>query len=284
MDSYDHSKPYSVDTMDPSQLNYSADMGLSEYIHFPHESPMQYADMSLPPVASSEPMDFQTLNMSNYDTNYASSATYSPARPITPLDGASISPHALAYPPSAGELSSDGMTSGRRSRGSGSPAPYSTAQRAAHRYTPMGNPATRPRVRAQRKGSLKSNDDRDSDEDDDDFQPIGPAIGGVDSKRETIRRQRIESEQRRRDELREGYARLKDTLPRTPQKSSKVVLLDRAVCRIKHLEVENASLHEKAMDVQRELQRQRAINEQLLMRVAGTALPSGMPQAMPMAH
>ena len=57
-----------------------------------------------------------------------------------------------------------------------------------------------------------------------------------------------------------------------------------AVCRIKHLEVENASLHEKAMDVQRELQRQRAINEQLLMRVAGTALPSGMPQAMPMAH
>ena len=199
MDSYDHSKPYSVDTMDPSQLNYSADMGLSEYIHFPHESPMQYADMSrqsplfsatpilpaynptVPPVASSEPMDFQTLNMSNHDTNYASSATYSPARPITPLDGASISPHALAYPPSAGELSSDGMTSGRRSRGSGSPAPYSTAQRAAHRYTPMGNPATRPRVRAQRKGSLKSNDDRDSDEDDDDFQPIGPAIGGVDS-------------------------------------------------------------------------------------------------------
>ena len=49
-------------------------------------------------------------------------------------------------------------------------------------------------------------------------------------KRETIRRQRIESEQRRRDELREGYARLKDTLPRTPQKSSKVVLLDRGKC------------------------------------------------------
>jgi len=47
------------------------------------------------------------------------------------------------------------------------------------------------------------------------------------SRRETIRKQRIESEQRRRDELREGYARLKETLPASNQKSSKVSLLDR---------------------------------------------------------
>jgi len=46
-------------------------------------------------------------------------------------------------------------------------------------------------------------------------------------RRETIRKQRIESEQRRRDELRDGYARLKDTLPASNQKSSKVSLLDR---------------------------------------------------------
>ena len=46
-------------------------------------------------------------------------------------------------------------------------------------------------------------------------------------RREEIRRQRIESEQRRRDELRDGYRRLKDALPVSNQKSSKVSLLDR---------------------------------------------------------
>ena len=46
-------------------------------------------------------------------------------------------------------------------------------------------------------------------------------------KRETIRRQRIESEQRRRDDLREGFARLKDVLPVSNQKGSKMALLDR---------------------------------------------------------
>jgi len=49
------------------------------------------------------------------------------------------------------------------------------------------------------------------------------------SRREEIRRQRIESEQRRRDELRDGYRRLKDALPVSNQKSSKVSLLDRGM-------------------------------------------------------
>src|SRR5712691_3941917 len=47
------------------------------------------------------------------------------------------------------------------------------------------------------------------------------------SRGEEIRRQRIESEQRRRDELRDGYrrcCRLKDALPISNQKSSKVSL------------------------------------------------------------
>lgn len=49
----------------------------------------------------------------------------------------------------------------------------------------------------------------------------------VQRRREEIRKQRIESEQRRRDELRDGYRRLKDVLPVSNQKSSKVSLLDR---------------------------------------------------------
>lgn len=47
------------------------------------------------------------------------------------------------------------------------------------------------------------------------------------SRKEATRRQRIEAEQRRRDELRDGYARLKDVLPVSNQKSSKVSLLER---------------------------------------------------------
>ncbi|KAJ3493621.1 hypothetical protein NMY22_g20183 [Coprinellus aureogranulatus] len=61
-------------------------------------------------------------------------------------------------------------------------------------------------------------------EDEDDaegFQACCPAGGVSDSsRRETIRR-RIESEQKRRDELCDGYVRLKETLPSSIQKSSK---------------------------------------------------------------
>lgn len=47
------------------------------------------------------------------------------------------------------------------------------------------------------------------------------------TRKEATRRQRIEAEQRRRDELRDGYAKLKDALPVSNQKSSKVSLLER---------------------------------------------------------
>jgi hypothetical protein len=158
-----------------------------------------------------------------------------PTRPYTPLDGAGISPPSLvgpSYTLSAGEMSSDGLTSGRRSRGSGShspPASYSAAASvpralSSHRFNPIASPPTR--TRAPRRKPTRRDDD--SDEEDDDFQPTANSlVGGADSRRETIRKQRIESEQRRRDELRDGYARLKDTLPTTNQKSSKVSLLDR---------------------------------------------------------
>ena len=45
-------------------------------------------------------------------------------------------------------------------------------------------------------------------------------------RRETFCKQCIESEQQRRDELRDSYACLNDTLPASNQKSSKVSLLD----------------------------------------------------------
>ena len=164
-------------------------------------------------------------NLSDY--SYSSSyTTASPARPFTPPD-AGISPPTL-YPLSAGEMSSDGMQSGRLSRGSGSHSPsFPASVPRSHRYNPIAPPATRSKAAPRRRAS--KNDDSDDDDEDADFQPaITSATGGsTDMRRETIRRQRIESEQRRRDELRDGYRRLKDALPVSNQKSSKVSLLDR---------------------------------------------------------
>ena len=61
----------------------------------------------------------------------------------------------------------------------------------------------------------------------DEFALSGTAEQLANTRKEATRKQRIEAEQRRRDELREGYARLKDVLPVSNQKSSKVALLER---------------------------------------------------------
>ena len=76
-------------------------------------------------------------------------------------------------------------------------------------------------------------------------------------RREDIRRQRIESEQRRRDELRDGYRRLKDVLPVSNQKSSKVSLLDRATTHIKYLELTQQQLQVRLNQAEMETQRLR---------------------------
>ena len=95
-------------------------------------------------------------------------------------------------------------------------------------------PVTRSGVKTLRQKSRNE----DSDKDDNGFQPAITAgnITGVHC--ETVRHQRIESEQRRRDELRDGYRRLKlkGALPDSNQKSSKVSLLDRTTTHVKYLE------------------------------------------------
>ncbi|KAJ7868093.1 hypothetical protein B0H14DRAFT_2572582 [Mycena olivaceomarginata] len=50
----------------------------------------------------------------------------------------------------------------------------------------------------------------------------------IQERKESMRRQRIEAEQRRRDELRDGYTKLRDVLPPSNQKGSKVSLLTEA--------------------------------------------------------
>ncbi|KAG6842392.1 hypothetical protein C0991_007522 [Blastosporella zonata] len=253
MDFENNKTPY-MDEQFTSYLDNSMDYGLTPFAH----SPAYGIPVGLPPNES--PLSFATLNL---PTEYTYSS--SPARPYTPEDGQSVSPPTLTYPLSAGELSSDGMPSGRRGRGS--PIPYAATVPRSHRFNPIVPPSARPAVRAQHKRRMSSRSNDDSDDEDEEFMPL-PTSGGNDSRRETIRKQRIESEQRRRDELRDGYARLKETLPSSNQKSSKVSLLDRATTHLRYLEGVKGSLESKLKAAELEVHRLRNVNEALMLGTA----------------
>ncbi|KAJ7150214.1 hypothetical protein C8R46DRAFT_914863 [Mycena filopes] len=283
---FDHA-PKTPSYMDAMETSFS--YMDSEYLRYPPSPSSFDQSIDLPP----SPTTFSslhnhmglahTLNEAYYSSSSPPAAPTPlvapfnpPTRPYTPLDGAGISPPSLlgpSYTLSAGEMSSDGLTSGRRSRGSGShspPAiPYSPSAAvprsiSSHRFNPIAAaPATR--TRAPRRKPTRR--DEDSDEEDDDFQPTANSlVGGADSRRETIRKQRIESEQRRRDELRDGYARLKDTLPTTNQKSSKVSLLDRATNHVRNLEIAKTELEKRLKEAESEVKHLRHINEVLSVR------------------
>jgi hypothetical protein len=243
-----------------------------EYLQYP-QSPYGVSSMALPGPSTSPRLDFDSLNLTNtigeYSYSSTSYTTASPGRPYTPPDNG-ISPPAV-YNLSAGELSSDGLTSGRRSRGSGthSPAsvhsvPFASNIPRSHRFNPIAPPATRSATKAARRKSRNE----DSDDEDEDFQPVASTSNTTDARRETIRKQRIESEQRRRDELRDGYRRLKDALPVSNQKSSKVSLLDRATTHVKYLEMTAQQLQARLQQAENEVQRLRTVNEALMLGTA----------------
>jgi hypothetical protein len=255
--------PY-VDSIDNS---FYMDSGL-DYLQYP-QSPPFGVPLAMP---GSPTLGFNTLaGMGDYA--YGSPANFG-TRPYTPPDGASISPPSLSYGLSNAELSSDGTPS--RASGSHSPpatVPYPATVPRSHRFNPIAVPATRTRATHSRRPS-RSNDE--SDDDDEEFRPT-TATGSPDSRRETIRRQRIESEQRRRDELRDGYARLKDTLPASNQKSSKVSLLDRATGHLRYLETVKEQLEIRLKTAEAEVHRLRNVNEALMLGAANqrqTAVPT----------
>ncbi|KAG6846071.1 hypothetical protein H0H87_006435 [Tephrocybe sp. NHM501043] len=261
MDFENNKTPY-LDDQFTSYLDNSMDYGLPPFAH----SPAYGIPVGLP--ASESPLSFATLNLPN-TTEYTYSS--SPARPYTPEDGQSVSPPTLTYQLSAGELSSDGMASGRRSRGT----PEYAVPR-SHRFNPIVPPSVRPAVRAQHKRRMSTRSNDDSDDEDEEFMPL-PTSGSNDSRRETIRKQRIESEQRRRDELRDGYARLKETLPASNQKSSKVSLLDRATTHLRYLDGMKSTLESKLKAAELEVHRLRNVNEALML---GTATSRHAPSAV----
>ncbi|KAG9127287.1 hypothetical protein FRC07_014994 [Ceratobasidium sp. 392] len=99
----------------------------------------------------------------------------------------------------------------------------------------------------------------------------------VSRRREEIRRQRIESEQRRRDDLREGFARLKDVLPVSNQKGSKMALLDRATSHVRYLEAMQQQMQSKLTASEMEVNRLRQINEALMLKAASSGRSSQSP-------
>ena len=126
--------------------------------------------------------------------------------------------------------------------------------------------------RTTRRGSVRKPKEQDDDfsdfDEDDDFAPQISGDGKPERRREDIRKQRIESEQRRRDELREGYNRLKSALPPSNQKSSKASILERATVCITDLNQKTGSLATRVEELEVELRRVRVLNETLMLSAA----------------
>ncbi|KAG8833695.1 hypothetical protein FRC17_010227 [Serendipita sp. 399] len=138
-----------------------------------------------------------------------------------------------------------------------------------HRHS--RNASTASSTRPSRRGSVrkpKEEDDFSDFEEDDDFAPNTAGDGKPERRREDIRKQRIESEQRRRDELREGYNRLKAALPPSNQKSSKASILERATVCITDLNHKTSTLAVRCEELESELRRVRVLNETLMLSAA----------------
>jgi hypothetical protein len=120
-------------------------------------------------------MDFTSLNTMNEYT-YSSPSTFSP---LSPTERIHPSPPTLTYNISAGELSSDGMSTGRASRGSGTHSPPTVPYvPRSHRFNPIAVPASRSSTRAAGRKLRPSRANDDSDDDDD---PGLLTAGGSDS-------------------------------------------------------------------------------------------------------
>ncbi|CAL1694218.1 unnamed protein product [Somion occarium] len=236
----DHARPAGFMESAPSGF-----YGLNtlDYLSYPH-SPFG-VDMGLPQTSSPR-LGFNSLNLS---TGALSNL-------------------------STGDLSSaDSVASGRSRRGSGahSPGPAVPPGSLAsvprsHRFNPIAAPVTRSSTRQQKKRAKGGSDEFDSDNDEE-YNAMIPAANN-EQRREEIRRQRIESEQRRRDELRDGYRRLKEALPVSNQKSSKVSLLDRATTHIRCLEMTQQQLQTRLAQAEAETARLRHVNEALMLGTA----------------
>ncbi|TCD70113.1 hypothetical protein EIP91_004842 [Steccherinum ochraceum] len=198
------------------------------------------------------------------------SASPPPQSPTNLYDAGPLSP-----PISGSDTSGEGLYHSRNSSSAGSPS-SSRANSLVHRNPLRYNPTPSPTSSSGRRSRGRSLSD------DEDHMGHNIAEGLANTRKEATRRQRIEAEQRRRDELRDGYARLKDVLPVSNQKSSKVSLLERATNHIQNLEKTNRHLQSRLAAIEAEVVRLRAINEKISLGVGGGSTSSPSPSQVNM--
>lgn len=173
----------------------------------------------------------------------------------------------MSPPVSGSDTSADGFYHHSNSSGANSPS-SSRANSLVHRHIRY-NPSPSPTSSSGRRRRGRSHD---SDEEDN--MGVAFAENLAHSRKEATRRQRIEAEQRRRDELRDGYAKLKEVLPISNQKSSKVSLLERATNHIVALEKANKELRDRLASLEQEMQRLRSISEKISLTATEGATPT----------
>jgi hypothetical protein len=211
-------------------------------------------------------------------TGRDASPMHSISPPLTSLSASDLSgtepsalPPAYTHSHHSGTSSPASSSHGdRRDRDSGNGLVHRHHGRALRQSTTSSTVAasggvTKRKATRTRSAPVHHDDDFDSDEDD---APLPSSEVVVTKRREEVRRQRIESEQRRRDELRDGYRRLKDVLPVSNQKSSKVSLLDRATTHIRQLEMTQTHMIMKINELEAETARLRNVNETLMLSAA----------------
>ncbi|KAI0348164.1 hypothetical protein BDW22DRAFT_1320152 [Trametopsis cervina] len=190
-----------------------------------------------------------------------------------PLPG-SPPPHSPALydslsPPVSGSDTSDGVYHRRSQNSSSTGSPSSSRGNSlVHRHPLRYNPTPSPTSSDGRRSRGRSLSD------DDEGMGAGLAENLANTRKEATRRQRIEAEQRRRDELRDGYARLKDVLPISNQKSSKVSLLERATNHIVSMEKNNRQLQARLEQLELEIRRLRSLNEKISLTTVADKSPS----------
>jgi len=246
--------PKSPDFIDAAASGFTYDSlaGL-DYLQYPHTD-----SFGMPSIHPSPRLGFPTLNLAAPMAEYTYGNSY---MTVCPGEMSSDSTSGRA---SRGSGSAD-SNCGRTSRGSGTHSPNLSSVPRSVRYNPITVASV---ARSGRERKRRASKQDDFSDDDDDFAPASVPTASNEVRREEIRRQRIESEQRRRDELRDGYRRLKDALPVSNQKSSKVSLLDRATTHIKYLEMTQQQLQTRLQQAENETARLRQVNEALMLGTA----------------
>jgi hypothetical protein len=178
----------------------------------------------------------------------------------------------LSPPVSGSDTSADGLYNSSGNNSPVSSRANSLGNRSHIRYNPTPSPTS---------SSGRRSRGRSQDSDEDDMGAYHENLAH--SRKEATRKQRIEAEQRRRDELRDGYAKLKDVLPVSNQKSSKVSLLERATNHIIHLESLNRDLQNRLATLEAEMHRLRSLNEKISLTSNSTPSPGMFQEARPLS-